>query len=81
MSCVQVRLSPHFPLRALGCLFFAAVAVAFLAQKQPSPVVQKQHFEVVFVSPARSSFKSRIALMDTNKKEEDFTSSFFIGDP
>ena len=40
-------------LRSLGCDFFAVVATASLAQKQPSPVVNKQHFEVVCFPPAR----------------------------
>ena len=39
-------------LRALGCIFFAVRRLRSLAQKQPSPVVNKQHFEVVCFPPA-----------------------------
>ena len=61
--------SRKFYLRSLGCDFFALLRFRLLAQKQPSSVVQKQHFEVVFVPPARflrSLVRSRYA---TQKKD------------
>ena len=36
--------------------FFAARRFRLLAQKQPSPVVRKQHFEVVFFPPAHIAY-------------------------
>ena len=49
-----------------------------LAQKQPSPVNQKQHFEVVFDFPAlRPGFLSLTA--HTNKKKPPLRTAFFIG--
>ena len=47
--------------------------------KRTSPVVQKQHLEVVFVPPARTSFKSRTEIR-TNKKTP-VKGACFIGDP
>lgn len=45
-------------LRSLGCDFFAVVAIASLAQKQPSPVVRKMstgHFSFLRPTPVSGS--------------------------
>ena len=45
--------------------FFASRGCRRLAQKQPSPVVEKQRFKVVFLSPAHLV---RSSPLDTQKK-------------
>ena len=57
--------------------FFAARRLPWLAQKQPSPVVQKQHFEVVFVPPARPLPVARLARR-TNKQKRPSEDDLFV---
>ena len=66
-------------LRSLGCDFFAVVATASLAQKQPSPVVGKQHFEVVFL--LRLTTFVRVPWIHQQKNTSRKERCFFIGAP